>query len=69
MVGSPQWTVIATNVKETNYSVKALTIGHQYLFRVATYTATAHSKPSPPSESVKLLDRGKRLHSDGGGRG
>ncbi|XP_073490417.1 striated muscle preferentially expressed protein kinase isoform X2 [Aquarana catesbeiana] len=61
VVGSPQWTVIATNVKETNYSVKALTIGHQYLFRVATYTATAHSKPSPPSESVKLLDRGPYL--------
>ncbi|XP_018410415.1 PREDICTED: striated muscle preferentially expressed protein kinase [Nanorana parkeri] len=61
VVGSLQWTVIATNVKETSYSVKALTKGHQYLFRVVTYTATAHSKPTPPSECAKLLDRGPYL--------
>ncbi|KAM5124878.1 striated muscle preferentially expressed protein kinase-like, partial [Mantella aurantiaca] len=60
-VGSPQWTVIATNVRETSYPVTALTKGHQYLFRVVTNTTTAHSKPSPPSESVKLLDRGPYL--------
>ncbi|XP_072274132.1 striated muscle preferentially expressed protein kinase isoform X2 [Pyxicephalus adspersus] len=61
VLGSPQWTAIASNVKETNYTVKALIKGHQYLFRVVTNTATAHSKPSPPSDSVKLLDRGPYL--------
>ncbi|OCT60995.1 hypothetical protein XELAEV_18047020mg [Xenopus laevis] len=60
-VGSPQWTVIATNLKDTSYCVKALTKEHQYLFRVTTNTPTSHSKPSPPSESVCLLDRGPYL--------
>ncbi|XP_068102124.1 striated muscle preferentially expressed protein kinase isoform X2 [Hyperolius riggenbachi] len=59
-VGSPQWTVIA-NLKETSYCVTALTKGHQYVFRVVTNTSTSHSKPSPTSESVKLLDRGPYL--------
>ncbi|XP_063789922.1 striated muscle preferentially expressed protein kinase [Pseudophryne corroboree] len=57
-VGSPQWTVIASNLKDTNFCVRALIKEHQYLFRVVTFTATSHSKPSPPSESVRLLDRG-----------
>ncbi|XP_075037113.1 striated muscle preferentially expressed protein kinase isoform X2 [Mixophyes fleayi] len=57
-VGSPQWTVIASNLKDTSFSVRALTKEHQYLFRVVSFTATAHSKPSPSSEIVRLLDRG-----------
>ncbi|KAM3916775.1 striated muscle preferentially expressed protein kinase isoform 2-T2 [Leptodactylus fuscus] len=57
-VGSVQWTVIASNLKETSYSVKSLTKGHQYIFRVVTHTATSHSKPSPPCDTIKLLDRG-----------
>ncbi|KAG9466714.1 hypothetical protein GDO78_016220 [Eleutherodactylus coqui] len=57
-VGSVQWTVIASNLKETSYCIKSLTKGYQYLFRVVTHTTTAHSKPSQPSDSVKLLDRG-----------
>ncbi|XP_041431903.1 striated muscle preferentially expressed protein kinase-like isoform X2 [Xenopus laevis] len=60
-VGSPQWTVIATNLKDTSYCVKALTKEHQYLFRVTTNTPTSHSKPSPPSDTVCLLDRGPYL--------
>ncbi|XP_044159571.1 LOW QUALITY PROTEIN: striated muscle preferentially expressed protein kinase [Bufo gargarizans] len=60
-VGSPQWTVIASNLKETSYSIKSLTKGYQYLFRVVTHTATSHSKPSPPSDITKLLDRGPYL--------
>ncbi|XP_053554143.1 striated muscle preferentially expressed protein kinase isoform X2 [Bombina bombina] len=61
-VGSPQWTVISSNLKETHYYVKALTKDHQYIFRVVTNTETSHSKPSPPSESVSLLDRGPYQH-------
>ncbi|XP_069588875.1 striated muscle preferentially expressed protein kinase isoform X1 [Ranitomeya imitator] len=57
-VGSLQWTVIASNLKETSYSVRSLNKGYQYLFRVVTYTATSHSKPSAPSDCVRLLDRG-----------
>ncbi|XP_075173221.1 striated muscle preferentially expressed protein kinase isoform X3 [Anomaloglossus baeobatrachus] len=57
-VGSVQWTVIANNLKETSYSVRSLTKGYQYLFRVVTYTATSHSKPSAPSDCVRLQDRG-----------
>ncbi|XP_073401555.1 striated muscle preferentially expressed protein kinase isoform X4 [Dendrobates tinctorius] len=57
-VGSLQWTVIASNLKETSYSVRSLNKRYQYLFRVVTYTATSHSKPSAPSDCVRLLDRG-----------
>eukprot|EP00079_Xenopus_tropicalis_P039024 XP_017952795.1 PREDICTED: striated muscle preferentially expressed protein kinase [Xenopus tropicalis] len=60
-VGSPQWTVIATNLKDTCYCVRSLTKEHQYLFRVTTNTPTSHSKPSPPSESVCLFNRGPYL--------
>ncbi|XP_075465724.1 striated muscle preferentially expressed protein kinase isoform X4 [Ascaphus truei] len=60
-VGSPQWTVIASDLKDTCHCVTSLTKRHQYLFRVITYTSTAHSKPSPPSEFVSLLDRGQYL--------
>ncbi|XP_073503449.1 striated muscle preferentially expressed protein kinase isoform X2 [Phyllobates terribilis] len=60
-VGSLQWTVIASNLKETSYSVSSLNKGYQYLFRVVTYTTTSHSKPSAPSDCVRLLDRGPYL--------
>ncbi|KAG8432211.1 hypothetical protein GDO86_016744 [Hymenochirus boettgeri] len=61
VLGSPQWTVIASNLKDTCHCIKSLTKGHQYLFRVITNTPTSHSKPSPPSENVRLLDRGPYL--------
>ncbi|XP_056393002.1 striated muscle preferentially expressed protein kinase isoform X2 [Hyla sarda] len=60
-VGSVQWSVIACNLKETSYIVKSLTKSYQYQFRVVTYSAISHSKPSPPSDVVKLLDRGAYL--------
>ncbi|XP_071978466.1 striated muscle preferentially expressed protein kinase isoform X3 [Engystomops pustulosus] len=60
-VGSVQWTVIASNLRETSYVVRSLTKGYQYLFRVVTHTATSHSKPSPSSDFVKLQDRGPYL--------
>ncbi|XP_063285379.1 striated muscle preferentially expressed protein kinase isoform X2 [Pelobates fuscus] len=61
VLGSPQWTVIAGNLKDTSYIIKSLTVGHTYLFRVVTCTSNAHSKPSPSSQSVSLLDRGPYL--------
>ncbi|KAM4626561.1 striated muscle preferentially expressed protein kinase-like [Discoglossus pictus] len=61
VVGSPQWTVIASNLKDICYCVRSLTKDHQYLFRVVTNTPTAHSKPSPPSDSVRLVNRGPYL--------
>ncbi|XP_069838652.1 striated muscle preferentially expressed protein kinase isoform X2 [Dendropsophus ebraccatus] len=60
-VGSVQWTVIASNLKETAYIVRSLTKGFQYQFRVVTYSATSHSKPSLPSDIVGLVDRGPYL--------
>ncbi|KAM4697498.1 striated muscle preferentially expressed protein kinase [Rhinophrynus dorsalis] len=61
VLGSPQWTVIASNLKDTCHCIRSLTKEHQYVFRVVTNTSTSHSKPSPPSESARLLDRGPYL--------
>nr|XP_014343773.1 PREDICTED: striated muscle preferentially expressed protein kinase isoform X2 [Latimeria chalumnae] len=61
LVGTNQWNIFASNVKETSYSVYALTKGVQYLFRVLTATSKACSKPSLPTEPVQLLDRGLYL--------
>ncbi|KAM8933730.1 striated muscle preferentially expressed protein kinase [Pelodytes ibericus] len=61
VLGSPQWTVIASNLKDTSHCVRSLTKAHLYLFRVVTCTSTAHSKPSPPSQTVGLLDKGPYL--------
>uniref|UniRef100_A0A8C5QJT3 non-specific serine/threonine protein kinase n=1 Tax=Leptobrachium leishanense TaxID=445787 RepID=A0A8C5QJT3_9ANUR len=61
VLGSPQWTVITSNMKDTNYCIRALTKGHLYLFRVVTCTSNSHSKPSLCSQSVGLLDRGPYL--------
>ncbi|XP_030064611.1 striated muscle preferentially expressed protein kinase [Microcaecilia unicolor] len=61
VIGSNQWTIIATNLKETTHNVHVLTKGLQYLFRVITSTPKTNSKPSPPSDPVQLLDRGPYL--------
>nr|XP_034982660.1 striated muscle preferentially expressed protein kinase isoform X3 [Zootoca vivipara] len=61
VLGSSHWTVIATGVRDTSYTVLALKKGIRYLFRVLTATAKANSKPSPPTEAVQLLDRGPYL--------
>ncbi|XP_060117589.1 striated muscle preferentially expressed protein kinase isoform X2 [Heteronotia binoei] len=58
ILGTSQWTVFATGVRGTSYTILALTKGIRYLFRVLTTTAKANSKPSPPSDPVQLLDRG-----------
>ncbi|XP_066467680.1 striated muscle preferentially expressed protein kinase isoform X2 [Tiliqua scincoides] len=61
IAGSSHWTVFATGVRDTSYTVMALTKGIRYIFRVITATAKANSKPSPPTDPVQLLDRGPYL--------
>lgn len=64
IAGSSHWTVFATGVRDTSYTIMALTKGIWYIFRVLTATAKANSKPSPPSDPVQLLDRGKMVEED-----
>jgi len=57
-LGSIQWTIIASGLKETSYTITTLSKGVRYAFRVLTITAKAFSKPSPTTDPVQLLDRG-----------
>lgn len=57
-LGSIQWTIIASGLKETTYTITTLSKGLRYAFRVLTITSKAFSKPSPATEPVQLLDRG-----------
>ncbi|XP_059503638.1 striated muscle preferentially expressed protein kinase [Stegostoma tigrinum] len=61
VVGTHQWHVLKTNVRETSYTVQGLNKGSVYLFRVQSATSKSCSKPSPVSEPIKLLDRGPYL--------
>ncbi|XP_044293904.1 striated muscle preferentially expressed protein kinase isoform X2 [Varanus komodoensis] len=61
VLGSSHWTVCATGVRQTSYTILSLKKGIRYMFRVLTATAKANSKPSPPTEPVQLLDRGPYL--------
>ncbi|XP_010790540.1 striated muscle preferentially expressed protein kinase-like [Notothenia coriiceps] len=60
-LGSIQWTIIASGLKETTYIISTLSKGVRYAFRVLTITSKAFSKPSPSTDSVQLLDRGPYL--------
>nr|XP_061799785.1 striated muscle preferentially expressed protein kinase-like [Nerophis lumbriciformis] len=60
-LGSIQWTIIASGLKETTYTISTLSKGVRYSFRVLTITSKAFSKPSPATEPVQLLDRGPYL--------
>ncbi|XP_072235422.1 striated muscle preferentially expressed protein kinase [Leuresthes tenuis] len=60
-LGSIQWSVVASNLKETNYTVTSLSKGVRYAFRVLTSTGKTMSKPSPSTDLVQLLDRGPYL--------
>uniref|UniRef100_A0A8C4T2A9 Striated muscle enriched protein kinase b n=1 Tax=Erpetoichthys calabaricus TaxID=27687 RepID=A0A8C4T2A9_ERPCA len=60
-VGMNQWTLLEANVKTTMYTVHSLSKGVLYIFRVLSATAKSHSKPSPPTEPVQLIDRGPYL--------
>ncbi|XP_069554254.1 striated muscle preferentially expressed protein kinase-like isoform X1 [Brachyistius frenatus] len=60
-LGSIQWSVVASNLRETNYTVTSLSKGVRYAFRVLTSTGKTQSKPSPSTDLVQLLDRGPYL--------
>ncbi|KAM3857113.1 striated muscle preferentially expressed protein kinase [Diretmus argenteus] len=60
-LGSIQWTVVASNLKETNYTVTSLSKGVRYAFRVLTSTGKTFSKPSASTDLVQLIDRGPYL--------
>uniref|UniRef100_A0A3P8NNC0 non-specific serine/threonine protein kinase n=1 Tax=Astatotilapia calliptera TaxID=8154 RepID=A0A3P8NNC0_ASTCA len=57
-LGSIQWIIIASGLKETTYTITTLSKGVRYAFRVLTITSKAFSKPSPATDPVQLLDRG-----------
>uniref|UniRef100_A0A3Q0QTY0 non-specific serine/threonine protein kinase n=1 Tax=Amphilophus citrinellus TaxID=61819 RepID=A0A3Q0QTY0_AMPCI len=60
-LGSIQWSVVASNLRETSYTVTSLSKGVRYAFRVLTSTGKTLSKPSPATDLVQLLDRGPYL--------
>lgn len=57
-LGSIQWSIIASGLKDTIYTISSLSKGLHYAFRVLTITSKAFSKPSPATDQVQLLDRG-----------
>ncbi|KAK7893232.1 hypothetical protein WMY93_022384 [Mugilogobius chulae] len=60
-LGSIQWNVVASNLKETSYTITGLSKGVRYAFRVLSSTGKTLSKPSPSTDLVQLLDRGPYL--------
>uniref|UniRef100_UPI0037E8810E striated muscle preferentially expressed protein kinase n=1 Tax=Semicossyphus pulcher TaxID=241346 RepID=UPI0037E8810E len=60
-LGSIQWTIIASGLKETIYTITTLSKNVRYAFRVLTITSKAFSKPSPATDPMQLLDRGSYL--------
>ncbi|KAM4602243.1 striated muscle preferentially expressed protein kinase-like [Polymixia lowei] len=60
-LGSIQWSIVASNLKETNYTITSLSKGVRYAFRVLTSTGKTFSKPSPSTDLVQLIDRGPYL--------
>ncbi|XP_028993071.1 striated muscle preferentially expressed protein kinase isoform X2 [Betta splendens] len=60
-LGSIQWTIIASGLQETTYTISTLSKGVRYSFRILTITSKAFSKPSPATDPVQLLDRGPYL--------
>ncbi|XP_066542039.1 striated muscle preferentially expressed protein kinase-like [Hoplias malabaricus] len=60
-LGSIQWTIIASSLKQTTYTVTSLSKGVRYAFRILSITCKAFSKPSPATDPVQLIDRGLYL--------
>ncbi|XP_062258664.1 striated muscle preferentially expressed protein kinase [Platichthys flesus] len=60
-LGSIQWTIIASGLKETTYTITTLSKEVRYAFRILTITSKAFSKPSSATDPVQLLDRGPYL--------
>uniref|UniRef100_A0A8B9H5D2 Striated muscle enriched protein kinase b n=1 Tax=Astyanax mexicanus TaxID=7994 RepID=A0A8B9H5D2_ASTMX len=57
-LGSIQWTIIASSLKQTTYTVTSLSKGVRYAFRILSITSKAFSKPSNATDPVQLIDRG-----------
>ncbi|XP_068504955.1 striated muscle preferentially expressed protein kinase isoform X3 [Syngnathus scovelli] len=60
-LGSIQWSTVASNLRETSYTITNLSKGVRYAFRVLTSTGKTLSKPSPSTDLVQLQDRGPYL--------
>ncbi|XP_045723886.1 striated muscle preferentially expressed protein kinase isoform X3 [Mirounga angustirostris] len=61
VLGSDQWTALATGLREPGWAATGLRKGVQHIFRVLSTTIKSSSKPSPPSEPAQLLERGSPL--------
>ncbi|XP_006890370.1 PREDICTED: striated muscle preferentially expressed protein kinase-like [Elephantulus edwardii] len=61
VLGSDQWTALATGLREPGWAATGLRKGVQHVFRVLSTSGKSSSKPSPPSEPVQLLERGPPL--------
>nr|XP_036871981.1 striated muscle preferentially expressed protein kinase isoform X2 [Manis javanica] len=61
VLGSDQWTALATGLREPRWAATGLRKGAQHIFRVLSTTIKSSSKPSPPSEPVQLLEHGPPL--------
>ncbi|XP_037705520.1 striated muscle preferentially expressed protein kinase isoform X4 [Choloepus didactylus] len=61
VLGSDQWTALATGLREPRWAALGLRKGAQHIFRVLSTTAKNSSKPSPASEPMQLLERGPPL--------
>ncbi|NP_001007110.2 striated muscle preferentially expressed protein kinase [Danio rerio] len=59
VLGSTQWTTIASSLTDTSYTVTSLSKGVCYSFRVLSTTGKTLSKPSQPTDLVQLVDRGE----------
>ena len=65
VLGSDQWTVLATGLREPGWAATGLRKGVQHIFRVLSTTVKSSSKPSPPSEPAQLLEHGESGYSYG----
>ncbi|XP_010610268.1 striated muscle preferentially expressed protein kinase [Fukomys damarensis] len=61
VLGSDQWTPLATGLREPGWAAMGLRKGLQHVFRVLSTSGKSSSKPSPASEPVQLLERGPPL--------
>nr|XP_031533604.1 striated muscle preferentially expressed protein kinase [Vicugna pacos] len=61
VLGSDQWTALASGLREPRWAAMGLRKGIQHIFRVLSTTIKSSSKPSPPSEPVQLLEHGPPL--------
>ncbi|XP_055727978.1 striated muscle preferentially expressed protein kinase-like, partial [Salvelinus fontinalis] len=60
-LGSIQWTIIVSSLKDPCYTVTSCSKGVCYAFRVLSITTKAFSKPSPSTDPVQLVNRGPYL--------